>query len=69
MLGPIHRRHCRWSPGGIVTYAPHRLHEEIAYVAYHFHWSLDSIMDMEHAQRLQYVQEIANINARLSEEH
>lgn len=52
-----------------MTYAPHRLHEEIAYVAYHFHWSLDSIMDMEHAQRLQYVQEIANINARLSEEH
>jgi transcriptional antiterminator len=51
-----------------VTYAPDRIHEEVAYVAYHFHWGLDQIIDLEHGQRLRYVQEIARINARMSEE-
>jgi hypothetical protein len=51
-----------------VRYAPSRLYEEIAYVAYHFHWSFDEIADMEHAQRRRFVEEIASINRRLSEE-
>lgn len=51
-----------------MTYAPGRLYEEVAYVAYHFHWSLDAILDMEHPQRLRFVSEIASINTRLSEE-
>lgn len=51
-----------------MTYAPHRIYEEVAYVAYHFHWPLDDILDLEHGQRRRYVQEIANINTRLSEE-
>ncbi len=37
-----------------MTYAPDRLYEEVAYVAYHFHWALDDILDLEHAQRLRY---------------
>lgn len=51
-----------------MTYAADRIHEEVAYVAYHFHWGLDEILDMEHAQRLRWVREIAGINRRLSEE-
>ncbi|WP_315096895.1 DUF6760 family protein [uncultured Cellulomonas sp.] len=51
-----------------MTYAPGRIHEEVAYVAYHFHWSLDAILDLEHPQRLRYVQEIAAINRRMTEE-
>jgi hypothetical protein len=51
-----------------VTYAPDRIYEEVAYVAYHFHWSLDDILDLQHPQRLRYVREIANINTRLMEE-
>jgi hypothetical protein len=51
-----------------VTYAPARLYEEVAYVAYHFHWTLDAILDMEHPQRLRFVNEIASINTRLAEE-
>ena len=38
----------RWSPGGIVTYAADRLYEEVAYVAYHFHWRSTTILDLEH---------------------
>ena len=52
-----------------MTYALPRLREEIAYIAYHFHWSLDAILDLEHPQRLRYVQEIAAINRRMTEEH
>jgi hypothetical protein len=50
-----------------VTYAPDRIYEEVAYVAYHFHWPLDDLLDLEHAQRRRYVEEIARINVRLSE--
>lgn len=49
-----------------MTYAPDRLYSEVAYVAYHFHWSLDSIMDLEHPERLRYVEEIGRINTRIS---
>ena len=30
-----------------MTYAADRLFEEVAYVAYHFHWSMDEILDLE----------------------
>ena len=50
-----------------MTYAVERLQEEIAYVAYHFHWSLSEILDLEHATRRRFVSEIAKINERLSE--
>jgi hypothetical protein len=50
-----------------VTYAADRLHEEVAYVAYHLHWSFDDILDLEHPDRLRYVSEIARINTRISQ--
>jgi hypothetical protein len=37
-------------------------------VAYHLHWPLDEILDLEHADRQRFVQEIASINRRLNEE-
>jgi hypothetical protein len=51
-----------------VTYAPDRLYEEVAYVAYHLHWPLDSILDLEHPLRQRFVDEIGKINRRLSED-
>jgi hypothetical protein len=50
-----------------VTYAPDRLYEEVAYVAYHFHWALDDILGLEHPVRRRFVEEIGRINRRLSE--
>ena len=49
-----------------MTYATDRLYEEVAYVAYHFHWSLDDILDLEHPTRRRFVEEIAKINRRIS---
>jgi uncharacterized protein DUF6760 len=49
-----------------VTYATDQLYEEVAYVAYHFHWSMGEILDLEHAERHRYVAQIAAINRRRS---
>ncbi len=51
-----------------MTYATDRLFEEVAYVAYHFHWSLDEILDLEHPIRRRFVDEIGRIDRRLAEE-
>jgi hypothetical protein len=64
---PVRRRPGRRAPGGILTYAADRIYTEVAYVAYHFHWSMEEILDLEHAERLRYVAEIAKINTRISE--
>ena len=48
-------------------YPSDRLFEEVAYVAYHFHWPYDQIMGLEHRGRQQWVAEIARINRRLEE--
>ena len=45
-----------------MTYAPDRLHEEVAYVAYHFSWSLAEILDLEHADRRRYVDHIGRMS-------
>lgn len=52
--------------GGVIAYPLDRLYEEVAYVAYHFHWPYEEIMAMEHAERQRWVDEIAAINARLN---
>jgi hypothetical protein len=44
-----------------------RLHEEVAYIAYHFHWPPDTILNLEHRDRERWVAEIAKINRRLNE--
>jgi hypothetical protein len=38
-----------------VTYGADLLHEEVSYLAYHLHWSLDELLDLEHADRRRYV--------------
>ena len=51
-----------------MTYATDRLFEEVAYVADHLHWPMDTIMNLEHPLRLRFGEEIGRINKRLSEE-
>ncbi len=50
-----------------MTYAAERLWEEVAYVAYYLHWSLDSILDLEHPARHRVISEVGSINTKLSE--
>ncbi|MFF0739589.1 DUF6760 family protein [Streptomyces sp. NPDC004111] len=47
---------------------PHEeLYEQVAFLAYHFHWGLEEIMYLEHAERRRWVREISRINRRLNE--
>lgn len=49
-------------------YPLERLYEEVAYIAYHFHWPHEQIMALEHAERQRWVAEIAKINQRFNEQ-
>ena len=51
-----------------MTYAADELYEEVAYVAYHLHWSFEEILDLEHPVRQRVVEEVAGINRRLADE-
>ncbi len=42
-----------------------QLYEEVAYIAYHFHWPLREILELEHAERRRWVEQIGRINRRL----
>jgi len=44
------------------------VYEEVAFVAYHFHWSMESVMNLDHGNRLQWVREISAINERRNKE-
>ncbi len=50
-----------------MTYAVDQLHQEIAYVAYHFHWPRAEILDLEHHERRRWVQQISDLNLRARE--
>jgi hypothetical protein len=39
----------------------------MAYIAYYFHWSLPEIMELEHAERRRWAEEISKVNQQLSE--
>lgn len=53
--------------GGVIGYPLDRLYEEVAYIAYHFHWPPEAILRMEHGERQTWAEQIAAINRRLSE--
>lgn len=44
-----------------------KLSGEVAYIAYHFHWSMDDILSMEHKERHMWIKEISGINKRINE--
>jgi hypothetical protein len=49
-----------------VSYPLERIYQEVAYIAYHFHWSVNDIMDMEHRERQIWVREISEINKEIN---
>ena len=47
---------------------PEHIYKEIAFIAYHFHWSYDSILAMEHAERRLWCEQISQINKSMNED-
>lgn len=54
--------------GGILGYPLQALYEEVAFIAYHFHWPPETVLDLEHADRRRWVGEISAINQRVNAE-
>ena len=50
------------------AYPSAQLYEEMAFIAFHFHWSHAELMALEHAERRRWCREISAINSRLDEE-
>ena len=48
-------------------YPEGQLYEEIAFIAYYFHWSYQDLMQMDHRERRRWCEEISRINRRLEE--
>ncbi len=52
-------------PGGIAGYPLERLYEEVAFIAYYFHWPREEIMSLEHGERRHWCEEISRVNKKL----
>ena len=65
MRGPF--RDGAQRPGGILGYPLKTLYEEVAFVAFHFHWPPEAIFHLEHPERRRWVAEISAINQRMNE--
>ena len=44
--------------------SPQELFAETARLAYHLHWPLDTILDLEHGDRRRFLEEIEEIDSR-----
>ncbi|HZS91146.1 MAG TPA: DUF6760 family protein [Chloroflexota bacterium] len=54
--------------GGVARYPLDQLYEEVAYIAYHFHWSQRDVLELEHGDRRRWIEEIDRINQRRNDE-
>ncbi|HEX3564664.1 MAG TPA: DUF6760 family protein [Acidimicrobiales bacterium] len=48
----------------MIRYPPEAIWQEILYLAYHLHWNLDDLLDLEHADRARLIRGVASLNAR-----
>jgi len=48
----------------VLRYPTEALWQEIAYLAYHLHWDLDRLLELEHADRVRMVRAVAALNTQ-----
>jgi hypothetical protein len=48
----------------MIGYPLGQIYEEVAYIAYHFHWSHEELMGLEHGERRRWAEEIRRLNQR-----
>ena len=47
-----------------MRYPADALWQEIAYLAYHLHWSMDDLLDLEHMDRVRMIRAVVSMNER-----
>ncbi|MEW6496724.1 MAG: DUF6760 family protein [Cyanobacteriota bacterium] len=45
----------------MLSYPSEQLDEEVAFIAFHFHWSLEDILNLEHPDRRRWVTQIKKL--------
>jgi len=40
--------------------------KEVAFIAYHFHWDRETLMNLSHRERHSWVKEISSINEKIN---
>lgn len=45
-------------------YPEQALWNEVAYLAYHLHWDLDRLLDLQHPDRIRLIELVATMNDR-----
>ncbi len=55
-------------PKELKSYPLDTLYSEVAFVAYHFHWSSEEVLDMPHWERREWCEQISRINRKIAEE-
>lgn len=48
----------------MMRYPTEALWQEMAYLAYHLHWNLEQLLDLEHMDRVRMVRAVASLNER-----
>lgn len=49
------------------AYPLEQVRSEVAFIAYHFHWGLQEILDIPHPERVNWVGQITKINRAVLE--
>ena len=52
----------------MTTYPLSQLYEEMAFIAYHFHWSYKELMNMDHRERRRWCEEISKIHRKINDQ-
>ena len=48
----------------MLRYPADAIWQEIAFLAYHLHWRLDDLLDLEHADRVRMVRAVSSLNTQ-----
>jgi hypothetical protein len=49
-----------------VSYPLENIFKEVAFLAYHFHWSRGDLLDMTHRERHVWVKQVSDINEKIN---
>ncbi|NLW46377.1 MAG: hypothetical protein GXY86_03425 [Firmicutes bacterium] len=52
----------------MIGYPLDRLYEEVAFVAYYFHWEYETVINLEHRERRRWCEEISKIHKKVNGE-
>lgn len=48
----------------MLRYPTDALWQEVAYLSYHLHWTLDDLLDLEHLDRVRLIRAVSALNDR-----